>query len=175
MTYRPQTGVTLIELLVTLSIAVILMTIAVPGFQDFFRRNRVEGAASNLVAALNYARSEAIRRGVRVTVCGSSNPQAATPDCVANAWSAGWIVFVDGVDPRGARNNGDEVLRIQALSDLSITAGGNIAKAVTFLASGRPHGVANDTFVVCAGGVRRHVILNAAGRVRAENATGACP
>jgi prepilin-type N-terminal cleavage/methylation domain-containing protein len=31
MTYRPQTGVTLIELLVTLSIAVILMTIAVPG------------------------------------------------------------------------------------------------------------------------------------------------
>jgi type IV fimbrial biogenesis protein FimT len=63
-----QGGLTLIELLVVLSIAVILMALAAPSFNETLRRNRIETAANGLLSALNFARTEAIRRGVSITV-----------------------------------------------------------------------------------------------------------
>lgn len=171
MTHRPQTGVTLIELLVTLSIAVILMTIAVPGFQDFFRRNRVDAAASDLVTALNYARSEAIRRGARVTVCASANPSAATPVCADDKWADGWVLFQDG-GTKGAIDGTDtgNIMRVsgKAPSGVTISTGANIKKFVSYLPSGLADGVSNDTYTICNGEVGKKVILNNTGRVRTE-------
>ncbi|MGQ9860680.1 MAG: GspH/FimT family pseudopilin, partial [Thiobacillaceae bacterium] len=106
MTQRRQSGVTLIELLVTISIAAILMAIAVPGFQDFFRRNRLDGATSDLMATLNYARSEAIRRGVPVSVCRSSNGTSCS-----GGWQQGWIVFTNP-DNDDTVDAGEEILRV---------------------------------------------------------------
>ncbi len=180
MTIRAQSGVTLIELLVTLSIAVILMTIAVPGFQDFFRRNRVEAATSDIVAALNYARSEAIRRGVRVSVCGSSNPNAANPTCEDNKWAEGWVVFVDNShltgNAAGVFDSGqDEVLRVSGpLPDGgSISGGTNFARAVSYLASGISQGIkaggttglANGSLTVCKDTYGRQIAINNTGRI----------
>lgn len=86
-------GFTLIELMITLVLAAIILTLAVPGFQDIIRNNRAATQANELVTALGLARSEAVKRGARVSLCPSTD-QAS---CIAGPdWSSGWIVFVDG-------------------------------------------------------------------------------
>lgn len=88
---RRQSGFTLIELMVTISVLAILLGVGVPSFQATIQGNRISTSANDLVAALQFARSEAVRRGVNVTVC-SSNDQATC----SGAWSDGWIVRAPG-------------------------------------------------------------------------------
>ncbi|WP_019591516.1 GspH/FimT family pseudopilin [Thioalkalivibrio sp. ALE20] len=66
---RNATGFTLIELMVTIAVAAILLTVAVPGFQSLVQNNRATTAANQLSTAFNFARSEAVTRGVEVSVC----------------------------------------------------------------------------------------------------------
>ena len=85
-----QTGVTLIELLVSIAILAVLMTVAVPSFQTFMVSNQVSAFSDHLYASLLLTRSEAIKRNGRVMICKSSD--GAT--CTGN-WNNGWIVFAD--------------------------------------------------------------------------------
>lgn len=55
-------GFTLIELLVTIAVIVIMATIAVPGFQNLISSNRLAADYNEILAGLNYARSEAVKR-----------------------------------------------------------------------------------------------------------------
>ena len=65
---RRSAGFTMIELLVTIAIAVILLTVVVPNFRPFLAKKDLEGVMSNLVTDLQYARSEAVQRNVDVQV-----------------------------------------------------------------------------------------------------------
>ena len=171
MTLRRQTGVTLIELLVTISIAAILMAIAVPGFQDFFRRNRVDSAVSDLMGTLNYARSEAIRRGVRVSVCRSDTGTNCT---TAQPWQSGWIVFTNpdndnNVDP------GEEIIRVHQALPAGVTLNTNInfQDRITYQPDGRITNNVGGSFFFCHGGTvdARRIVVIGTGRARVENAT----
>src|SRR3569623_2831686 len=87
-----QYGFTLVELLVTISIATILLTMAVPSFSDFVKDNRMVTQTNDFVTALNQARSEAIRRGSRDTVCKRSSGAGCS---AAGNREQGWIVILD--------------------------------------------------------------------------------
>ncbi|MBI3774643.1 MAG: GspH/FimT family pseudopilin, partial [Gammaproteobacteria bacterium] len=63
-----QHGLTLIEIMVTLAVVAVTLSIGVPSFQGMASSNRMSSAANNLIGALNVARSEAIKRGARVKV-----------------------------------------------------------------------------------------------------------
>lgn len=65
---RIQTGVTLVELLVTIAVLVILVALAAPSFSDFAERNALRGVADNVVATIGSAREEAIKRDSLVRV-----------------------------------------------------------------------------------------------------------
>lgn len=90
-------GFTLIELMVTVSVLAILITVAVPGFADLIRNTQAKAMTNGIVAALQFARSEAIKRNQQVNVC----PGGVIADCAATpaapgAWADGWVVYVNG-------------------------------------------------------------------------------
>lgn len=105
-----QSGFTLVELMVTLAVAAILLTLAVPNFRDFLLNNRLTATANDFIAAANLARSEAIKRGRDATIC-ASDTTAANPTCTGvTDWGVGWLVWVDA-DGDGALD-ADERLRV---------------------------------------------------------------
>lgn len=110
-------GFTLIELLVTISISVILMSVAVPSFSSFVLGQRVKATAYDVGSALILARSEAIKRNSNVII---------SP--LTGGWQKGWSV-----------STGTSTLNThEALPGLTIAGpSGN----VTFGSSGRLNGV----------------------------------
>lgn len=104
-------GFTLLELLVTVAILVILAGVAVPSFQDTMIRNNIESQIGDLQRSLSYARSEAVSRGARVSICRSSS---ATTCGAGSSWSDGWLVFVDNntAGVHGQVDAGEEVIKV---------------------------------------------------------------
>jgi type IV fimbrial biogenesis protein FimT len=89
---RKLAGFTLIELMVTLAVAAIALGIAIPSFNQTMRNNSSATLGNEMAGALNYARSEAIKRGKRVSICASNDGASCL---AANNWKEGWLVFVD--------------------------------------------------------------------------------
>ena len=85
-------GFTLIELLVVLAILVIGTGIAAPQWSKMMGSNRIQTAASAFQGDMQYARTEAVRRGSWVSICPSSDGASCL---TANTWHSGWIVFND--------------------------------------------------------------------------------
>ncbi len=106
-------GFTLIEALIVMAIAAILLGIGVPSFRYVTRANRMSSDINGLLGDLQFARSEAIKRGLTVTVCASAD--ASTSSCTndASAWVTGWLVFSDA-GTQGTFDGNDVVLRQQA-------------------------------------------------------------
>jgi len=110
---RPVRGFTLIELAIVLALAAILLRVAAPGMGRGVAARALTAQAAEFMAALRFARSEAIKRGAVVTVCAAE--PAATPQCQtarAADWRAGWLVFVDR-GQRGVIEAGEPLLRVQ--------------------------------------------------------------
>jgi type IV fimbrial biogenesis protein FimT len=93
-------GFTLIEILVTIAIAAVLASIAVPNLSQFLRKVKLNSLSNSLVASLQQGRSEAIKRNKGVLVCAAN---ATATDCAASTdWaSQGWLVCYD-FDNNGA-------------------------------------------------------------------------
>lgn len=94
-------GFTLIEMMMTLSIAAILITVALPSYNTFTQNSRITTQTNKIVAAIALARGEAAKRGTRVVLCRTNDYGDADPDCsgsggTAKDWSNGWLVFAVG-------------------------------------------------------------------------------
>jgi type IV fimbrial biogenesis protein FimT len=106
-------GFTVTELVMVMTIIGIITAIGVPSFKYVTVSNRISSEINGLLGDMQFARSQAIKQGLTVTVCTSSNSTAAQPTCNAgDVWNTGWIVFLDSngnqqVDP------GEQVIRVQ--------------------------------------------------------------
>ena len=174
-------GFTLVELVITLAVAGVLVSLAVPSFTQFVKNNRLITQANDLVTALNVARSEAIRRGNRVTLCKSSNQVSCAG---SGSWDQGWIVFVDVNDDGIVSNAATDVFRVHGALGGGVTLKGDavLANYVSYVSSGGTQqigGTPSDTqsgvlvlcddrgFVSNAKGIQ----ISATGRVSAASAT----
>ena len=88
-----QLGFTLLELMLTLTIAGIVAGIGVPAMRTMMLNNRLTGVSNDLLASLQHAREEALKFQTNVVVCGSPDSTAAVPTC--GNGNGGWIVFQD--------------------------------------------------------------------------------
>ncbi|MBV5292598.1 MAG: GspH/FimT family protein [Curvibacter lanceolatus] len=116
-------GLTLVELLVTLALMGLLAALAAPGFSVLAQRYKADLAASQMVAALNLARTEALRRGGGVAVQRLEDAACARPDS-AQDWSCGWLVFADrdgdglfNPPTRSGRATSDQLIQVFRVSD----------------------------------------------------------
>ena len=177
-------GYTLIELMVTITAAGILMSIAVPSYTAVIDNTRLTTYTNDLVTALNYARSEAIKRGVQVTVKRKGD--------VSAHWENGWDVFVDINSDESLDNNNpsapcdpdqDCLLRTYdaLLSGYQLTASNNnYADYTAYLPSGLSYAVASvNQFTLCNKSVKvvpqRTININTIGRPSVDSANGTCP
>jgi type IV fimbrial biogenesis protein FimT len=84
--HRLLFGFTTIELMTTVVIAGVLLTLALPAFNDMLARRRLEGQANELVTDLSYAKSEAVQRNRNVML--RTDPAGTTCYTIA-AWTTG--------------------------------------------------------------------------------------
>lgn len=174
--YARGRGFTLVELMITLAVAAILLTMAVPSFRTTIQNNRLITEANDFVTALHLARSEAIKRRARVTLCKSADGAACT---ATGGWEQGWIAYVDS-NNNGSRDAIEEILRVHGAADGSITFRGNAGVAnnsISYLASGMTSLPDPGVLVLCdtrgIGDFARSVQIAIAGRVSARSATAA--
>ncbi|WP_108471531.1 GspH/FimT family pseudopilin [Rhodanobacter thiooxydans] len=69
---RRECGFTLVELLITMAVAVVLIVIAVPSFKSITLSSKLTTTANDIVNALNVARMEAVRRNANTQLCSDS-------------------------------------------------------------------------------------------------------
>lgn len=152
-----QAGLTIFELMVTLIVAAILLSIAIPSFSNLFDKNRVKGAAEELSAQIQFARSEAIARNIDVVVEVKGG--------------ANWCVGLDDTDANCdcATDDDCQVNGVERVTEGSKYGGVEITTAdatVTFEGTrGLPD--ANQTFeFASADGKELDVALNPIGRIQ---------
>ena len=103
-------GFSLVELMITLVVMSVAMAMAVPGFRYLNNSSRITAPANELVAGLQLARAEAVRRNARVVLCGSSDGAS----CAGGSNWGGWIVFAD-TDSDNTVDAGEDVLMTYAV------------------------------------------------------------
>jgi type IV fimbrial biogenesis protein FimT len=94
-----QRGFTLWELLVAMLVVGIVLGLGVPNFMAFSRNGDMAAAVNTLVSSLHLSRTEAVKRQLPITVCGSSDPLIAAPAC--DGGTGGFFAFVDVDDTDG--------------------------------------------------------------------------
>lgn len=169
----PDRGFTLVELMVTLTIGVILMMVAIPSLTTYKRNAELTSFTNSLVAGINAARGEAMKRGRYAMVVPTDGTN----------WSSGWVVFVDTDRSQNYSATSDvTVLKSEAApSYLTITGTNSVAASppyIMFDASGysqqKGAGLKNSAFSIArndvsastVGAETRRLFISRIGRVR---------
>jgi type IV fimbrial biogenesis protein FimT len=147
---KNQTGFTLIELIIAVTILGIMVSLAVPNYSSFIRSNRQSAAYNTLVGTISLARMEAVKSSRVVSMCISSD-QSKCDDTTAKEWNDGWIVFSD-FDGDGVVDtaDGDTILRREAAGPEGIEIQStDFGSLISMAPRGRLR--TQGTFVVCDG------------------------
>lgn len=181
-----QSGFTLIELMVTVAVAAVLLSIAAPSFSRLIASNRITAQTNEFVGGLNLARAEAVRQGQGVSI---------RSDSAGIDFGTGWKVFKDPTYGGGAvapvtadvirhatTPSGRTTLRRVTLSGTTYTdATTSLADRmyVSFNARGGNNGGSPAYFRVCDASNSalpgRIVQVTTVGRVSVASSSTTCP
>lgn len=169
---------TLVELLVTVAVLAILLAIAAPNFSQMLQRQAVSSAMNTLTGDLRLARSEALKRGTQVALCGAVVNVARTGttySCMAEptgtnrtTWSNGWVLI--------DTNNGS-VIKVQ---QLPVGLGPVTASfgSITYLPTGIVPGVGANVLInpLSSGqnALAQVACINTTGRARIVTGSTSC-
>jgi type IV fimbrial biogenesis protein FimT len=159
-----ERGFTLLELMITIAIAAILLAVGIPSYRSFIQNSRASALATEITAAMNTARAEAVKRSEAVRVCPSSDGSSCT-----GAWEDGWIV------QRTINNEVLQVWQARSASDVIVQTPTDNSAIVFNRLGGLDS--ADTTVVVravdCTGDSARQIDISPTGRQRISRQ--ACP
>ena len=92
---KQQSAFTLVELMVTIAILAIIATLAAPNLSQMLRNTKVNTSSGDILTFLQQSRTEAIRLGKTVTVCGSADGSSCLSANKTN-WSTGLLAKHSG-------------------------------------------------------------------------------
>ena len=123
---QTNSGFSIIELMVTLALAAVLLGMALPAFNGMMAQRTMTTQVNDLVVAVHYARSEAVKLGGLVTV------QAVDESDSDNEWGPGYCVVI------GDPDNCDNPLRVFTVADdVTLDATGILDDEDSFSFNGR--------------------------------------
>lgn len=167
--HSTSTGYSLIELIISLGIAVILINLAAPAGAFLLNDTKTSAEVNRFAGELQYARSQAVKQSRHVSICKSLDQL----NCASTGeWHNGWIIFVDHNRDR-ARNSGEPLLRKGSIDTASINlkySAFPTSNYVVYYPSGRSLG--NGTFTFCdtsGNATPRALVLYKTGRLRTDN------
>ncbi|TVZ38376.1 type IV fimbrial biogenesis protein FimT [Alteromonadaceae bacterium 2753L.S.0a.02] len=164
-TLNKQKGLTLIDLMISVSIFLIIVTIAIPAFNSLLKRNLQRESTQSLIHLINFTRLQAVETGVEAVMC----PSADTIECESD-WNLPIMVFNDSDGDR-ARSESEPLLK-----HLTIVNGRETLSWSSFRDRDYLHfneegttDYQNGTFYYCNGDdteYKAQVIVSKAGRAR---------
>jgi type IV fimbrial biogenesis protein FimT len=165
-----QQGFTLYELISTLSISLLILSLAIPSFNSLIKKSRLQTTASELLQAIEQARTMSALSGKRTVLLAEN----------AN-WSRGWALFMDENNNGVLDGNETYSNTHKVLKDVIIKGNDHIKKLVSFVPSGeaRGPGTANGGVImvgklaICPArnGEGHLLVLSKGGRTRADTLT----
>ncbi|MDH4049285.1 MAG: GspH/FimT family pseudopilin [Gammaproteobacteria bacterium] len=196
MKTRYQNGFTLYELLITVLVIGVVVTLGIPNLSAYTQNSRMTSTANDLHSSFLLSRSEAARAKSNITICASANSMAGAAASCGGNFNQGWIIFVD-TDGDIVRDAGEAILRPHA----AVPNGVNIipdngatyfSYAATGLGRGDVNGPSFVTAMICddrgnviaPGGASaaRRIVVTPIGRSTVirdkqaiDNAGGVCP
>jgi type IV fimbrial biogenesis protein FimT len=123
--FSGESGFTLVELMVVVTLAAIVLVVGIPTFRDVIDRTSLATATNMLIGSMNAARSEAVTRQVPVVICASSDGGTCSGN---DDWSTGWIIFSDpDTNDPPAVGLDSELLRVVGSPGTRVVLGGTHA------------------------------------------------
>ena len=171
-------------MLVSLTILGVLAALAVPSFSESIKSQRVKAIKDDLIASLELARVEAIRRGVSVGLVREPTSASCVVDLTSDdKWSCGWKLVVDA-DANGAISDAEQAVVANVLQTTTVPAGfdlshPNLGKQIVFGIWGQAV-VTGQNFVISntqdgsSGASTLKVCLGGAGKIRTVKVGVAC-
>lgn len=168
-------GFTAIELMITLTVVLVLVGIAVPTFLHISAQNQLATSTNHFNRAIYFARQAAISFNAPVTLC-AGNASGCFSATNWN-WAMGWLAFIDR-DHDGTLDNGEAILSTGTPFGDNVVIAGNspFKKPIVFMPMGQGERVSG---AFAAGRLRvcvpsaiennaRDLVLSITGRVRVE-------
>ena len=171
-TLQLNTGFTLVEMMISIVIISIMLTVVVP-LGAVVETFRLDYFNQRVYSSAFLARSEAIKRGVPVSLCRTVT--GADCDTGDTDWASGWLVFTNP-NNNNSVDTGEEIIRVYNAINTSLRLTLNAGTRLTFVPRGNP--VTNNQFTLCIdgrlGGDLNRVIVSVTGQIRKDTGTGNC-
>ena len=179
--YNPESGLSLIEMMIVLVVVASSLSIGTPLMQNLVHGNRLRAESSRFLGAINLARSEAVMRNQVVSICPSEMAQTGKAEC-SGTYEAGWIVFSNQDKDKVVDAGTDEVLQIfeglpQGYRMKNRSGTKSAFTLINYLPDGTSH--SNRTLLFCPPQQVQvpslSIVINIVGRARLAGGRDACP
>ena len=156
--FRLEQGFTLLEVIISLFIAAILLSYAIPSFNNLILRSQITSYSNEFGTTVNLARSEAIKRGTDIAITSNAGTD----------WTQGWSLNVV--------SSGELLRTSPPLQSTSTTFNSGVINTVTFNSRGSTTLGAEETWSLCNANVAagRRIRIAVTGRISVREITP-CP
>lgn len=161
MNIKKQMGFTLIELMVTLSVLLILITVGVPSLSGYLHSQRLNTVTQLLKDSYSQARYQAVTGKKSVTLC-PLDPNAGT---CGNSWDDGIMVYIDqNGDGAYAATDDLRLRQVDFPAGVSVSIAGRTQ--VRLSAAGTTADTGTFTISVTGSTTKKTLVIHSSGRIR---------